>query len=1226
MQSPRSPRTAALHLAHAAALSEAEAPVSRLSPRVLADEFGPLLVRENQHLRLAVEHIDFERRAVVGQRDVLEADHLRTRDELSRLTLERQRAQADALLAADERRHAEAALRRAKEELQLQGHQLEEVWKERDTLQFEKEELERERRQLALDLAAKTEEAQRAIDSAMQLEADRDLLRQQLTKEEESRRLAEEELVRDRQRWERTRVELEEEVERSRRGKAIAENEIEQSWEEKRRAETSLQEMWKEKTQLDRQLDESRQALKELRRQLQELSEAHTQLGETRDALGTQLASAKSENVTLLQDLQTARNCSDELRLDVEALQIVRKEEAADRDKKQAEFARFVELASSCLGVPLDEAFRGSARQESEARSAPTGLVTIVFTDVQSSTELWEIFPVEMEKALHMHNECMRDGLDKHHGYEVKTVGDAFMAAFTAPTDALNWCLEMQTALLKLDWPAPLLQHPAASEEKLPSGETLWRGLRVRMGMHLGEPTAERDPRTLRMDYFGPMVNKAARIGGVSKGGQVVYSEEVRAATTAATAIVKELGLFKLKGIAEPATVFSVAPPVLTGRTFDNDKHEEAQPLMGDDPDLEGKVAKCRRVLAKVHQDASHLGFRDVKSLVEGLETAEEVKRTLTEQNKALEGAIVRLQEEVTHITRERAESERALQETSEALRCAREQCEHLTRAGEEASDRHQAALEAEQKRAADEAEGWNQRLATAITEAAELRTTQQELREALQASATRLDQESEQLRQSRVAKAEVEAELDTVQHTLRSARNENRDLFATNADLHTKLREVQSESSQLRAARADAERQLAARQAEIAARCAEVEREREARLEAERDAAEGRRYRAALQAENRDLKDALEALRQQLEPLVAEVQAGRSECSKLVADLEFSRRELARFQHGQALASSDLGQATQALEKLKAENQMLATALDARTAELRSIGAHRHANGRLEAEADAATNANAGLAAALQASQQELAVLRTTLAETDAKLQEVYRLYRGVLYVNDQLHHLVGNSGGPPTALPDPSRGGPAGVPPPLPSVHQSVLSSKPYVSEFPAGPPPEPGTGRARDELRSPTGGLRTAPRPANDAPLGSPGGPFARRPSRSTDVGSGRNSAFSPPIAALRDSDRGDVPHPHRSALDALYTERDTLPNSPAPSLPVPSRTPPNTEYKLTAPPRVTPNRMRPATTIVRQSPVRKPEEVPPTLQSPIALQVNDLYENVARLLDSITTKPR
>eukprot|EP00817_Percolomonadidae_sp_ATCC50343_P007818 CAMPEP_0117431712 /NCGR_PEP_ID=MMETSP0758-20121206/11252_1 /TAXON_ID=63605 /ORGANISM="Percolomonas cosmopolitus, Strain AE-1 (ATCC 50343)" /LENGTH=111 /DNA_ID=CAMNT_0005221007 /DNA_START=234 /DNA_END=565 /DNA_ORIENTATION=+ len=58
-------------------------------------------------------------------------------------------------------------------------------------------------------------------------------------------------------------------------------------------------------------------------------------------------------------------------------------------------------------------------------------------------------------------------------------------------------------------------------------GDIIWRGIRVRIGMHIGEPLIMKDPTTHRLDYFGPVVNKAARVEGCADGGEVCVSSDV---------------------------------------------------------------------------------------------------------------------------------------------------------------------------------------------------------------------------------------------------------------------------------------------------------------------------------------------------------------------------------------------------------------------------------------------------------------------------------------------------------------------------------------------------------------------------------------------------------------------------------------------------------------------------------------------------------------------------
>ncbi|KAI0147979.1 adenylate cyclase [Hypoxylon sp. NC0597] len=241
---------------------------------------------------------------------------------------------------------------------------------------------------------------------------------------------------------------------------------------------------------------------------------------------------------------------------------------------------------------------------------APTDKPSIVFTDIKNSTNLWETYPSAMRSAIKLHNEVMRRQLRRIGGYEVKTEGDAFMVSFPTATSALLWCFAVQTHLLNVDWPSEILNSVSCQETYDKDNNLIFRGLSVRMGIHFGEPVAEIDPVTRRMDYFGPMVNKASRISSVADGGQITvsadfiseiqrcletYQENDRTGSTGSddtfdddvnsSAIrrelkslssqgfeVKEMGERKLKGLENPEYIYSLYPHVLAGRIEHHNK------------------------------------------------------------------------------------------------------------------------------------------------------------------------------------------------------------------------------------------------------------------------------------------------------------------------------------------------------------------------------------------------------------------------------------------------------------------------------------------------------------------------------------------------------------------------------------------------------------------------------------------------------------------------------
>ncbi|KAG2423040.1 hypothetical protein HXX76_015556 [Chlamydomonas incerta] len=90
---------------------------------------------------------------------------------------------------------------------------------------------------------------------------------------------------------------------------------------------------------------------------------------------------------------------------------------------------------------------------------------TLVMTDVQNSTLLWEVLDGHvMDECLSLHHRIMREAIAANRGYEVCTEGDAFCVAFHTPDFALGFALYVQEHLLRADWPAELLQQPDGCE------------------------------------------------------------------------------------------------------------------------------------------------------------------------------------------------------------------------------------------------------------------------------------------------------------------------------------------------------------------------------------------------------------------------------------------------------------------------------------------------------------------------------------------------------------------------------------------------------------------------------------------------------------------------------------------------------------------------------------------------------------------------------------------
>ena len=172
---------------------------------------------------------------------------------------------------------------------------------------------------------------------------------------------------------------------------------------------------------------------------------------------------------------------------------------------------------------------------------APSGALTFLFTDIEGSTKRWEAQPADMSADLARHDALLRAGIEERGGYIFKTVGDAFCAAFADPSAALGAALDIQAAIPRMAW-------------------RVQGGISVRMSLHAGT-AEERDG-----DYFGPAMNRSARILSLVYGGQIVCSlsaaELLRDCLPEDVRLV-ELGSYRLKDLARPERLCQVAAPGL---------------------------------------------------------------------------------------------------------------------------------------------------------------------------------------------------------------------------------------------------------------------------------------------------------------------------------------------------------------------------------------------------------------------------------------------------------------------------------------------------------------------------------------------------------------------------------------------------------------------------------------------------------------------------------------
>ncbi len=170
-----------------------------------------------------------------------------------------------------------------------------------------------------------------------------------------------------------------------------------------------------------------------------------------------------------------------------------------------------------------------------------SGVATILFTDIEGSTRLWDEEGDRMSVALARHDALARTAVENHRGVVVKMIGDGMHAAFDDPLDALRAALTLQHALA----------DPAATHG-IP--------LRVRCGLHLG--LIERRGN----DTFGTTVNRAARIMSTAHGGQVLLSQAAVdgiGERLEPPVALRDLGRVRLRDLATPEHVYQALHPRL---------------------------------------------------------------------------------------------------------------------------------------------------------------------------------------------------------------------------------------------------------------------------------------------------------------------------------------------------------------------------------------------------------------------------------------------------------------------------------------------------------------------------------------------------------------------------------------------------------------------------------------------------------------------------------------
>jgi class 3 adenylate cyclase len=178
----------------------------------------------------------------------------------------------------------------------------------------------------------------------------------------------------------------------------------------------------------------------------------------------------------------------------------------------------------------------------------PTGVITLLFTDIEGSTRLWERFPDGMPDALARHDAIVRDAIEASGGTVFRTVGDAFCSAFPTAGGALNAALAAQRGLYAEPWERffgqadpRLAQAPAR--------------IAARMALHTSAVELREG------EYSGPPLNRVARLLAAGHGGQTLVCEDTATAVSdrlPAGVSLRDMGLHRLKDLRQPVRIFEL--------------------------------------------------------------------------------------------------------------------------------------------------------------------------------------------------------------------------------------------------------------------------------------------------------------------------------------------------------------------------------------------------------------------------------------------------------------------------------------------------------------------------------------------------------------------------------------------------------------------------------------------------------------------------------------------
>jgi class 3 adenylate cyclase len=211
-------------------------------------------------------------------------------------------------------------------------------------------------------------------------------------------------------------------------------------------------------------------------------------------------------------------------------------------EARERAFRRLLKAATDYGIAPIGFVTRQLRQaRASDPSDLPSGVVTLLLTDIEGSTQLVQALGEKYPGVLDRVRAMIRDAVGGHHGYEVDSRADEFFAVFADAGDGVAAAIEVQRAMHEAKWPGG-------------------HRVRVRIGLNSGSPAVT------DTGYVGLPVNVMARVCNAGHGGQILLTNATREelGRFGAGIQLQPLGAFHLQGLPEPETLFQVMAPGLT--------------------------------------------------------------------------------------------------------------------------------------------------------------------------------------------------------------------------------------------------------------------------------------------------------------------------------------------------------------------------------------------------------------------------------------------------------------------------------------------------------------------------------------------------------------------------------------------------------------------------------------------------------------------------------------